>query len=171
MIAEETGTTIENFGNYGSYSGEVNTDTPPKPHGVGVHRRSNGLVIYEGEWLNGVRHGVGVHRYSDPANPIEYEGQWQNDNYHGLGVQRNQDGSLSWAGLWDNGAATGITGCRSCEKDALEREAHRIEQEANDDTAIAPADTRAWRMFEAAGLMEKAAVIAEETGTTIEDYR
>eukprot|EP00918_Siedleckia_nematoides_P056259 GHVU01122753.1.p2 GENE.GHVU01122753.1~~GHVU01122753.1.p2 ORF type:complete len:151 (+),score=9.39 GHVU01122753.1:380-832(+) len=86
IIAEETGTTIENYSPgsttyLGTYHGEVTATN--KPQGLGVIRYPNN-VFYAGTWLNGNYHGLGVYRYS--SGNIEYAGQWQSNTHHGLGT-------------------------------------------------------------------------------------
>ena len=40
--------------------------------------------IYEGDYVDGIRHGRGIYRFA--ASGDKYEGSWVNNNKHGLGT-------------------------------------------------------------------------------------
>ena len=63
------------------YKGEVNSDN--KPHGNGILKYLNSNGVYEGEFLNGLRHGLGKHSWS---NGDVYIGNWVDNMRHGKGI-------------------------------------------------------------------------------------
>ena len=67
----------EEFGQE-EYTGQTNE--AGQRHGKG--RLMTPLYVYEGDWVNGLKHGKGVARYKDGT---EYNGEWQNDVKHGAG--------------------------------------------------------------------------------------
>ena len=46
--------------------------------------------MYEGEWLNDLKHGKGAMTF---ANGDTYDGEWEEGKYHGQGVFVYDDGS------------------------------------------------------------------------------
>lgn len=62
------------------YEGEIKNK---KPHGIGELRSPDDILIYRGEWKNGLRHGRGKHFYK--TGKI-YTGSWENGEKHGEGI-------------------------------------------------------------------------------------
>ncbi|CAE8699201.1 unnamed protein product, partial [Polarella glacialis] len=66
-----------------TYQGEVSNG---KRHGVGIYLAADGIVKYEGCWVQGKRHGEGRLAY-DAAGESYYHGQWEDGCKHGHGRQ------------------------------------------------------------------------------------
>lgn len=81
----------------GSYSGEVNSDN--KPHGYGKAYDENGLIIYEGEFKDGLFHGEGIFYYKDGT--VMYEGEWKTGKRHGYGNDYYPNGTILYEGEWE----------------------------------------------------------------------
>ena len=60
-------------------------------HGYGVLRHSNGSIMYEGEYHNGLRHGKGT-LYLE--NGDTYSGMFRHNKYHGMGLLMHQNGQV-----------------------------------------------------------------------------
>eukprot|EP00918_Siedleckia_nematoides_P077079 GHVU01168478.1.p2 GENE.GHVU01168478.1~~GHVU01168478.1.p2 ORF type:complete len:113 (-),score=1.30 GHVU01168478.1:60-398(-) len=79
-----------------------------RQHGLGVLRRPDGSVAYEGEWRNGKYHGLGVERFGNDVRyagqswneSINNAGQWEDGWLRGLGVARYPNGHVWHAGSW-----------------------------------------------------------------------
>lgn len=82
------------------YRGEVNDHGQREGYGVMVYRKNR---IYEGQWLNDVRHGKGYERYS---NGNTYEGNFINGKAHGKGVYHWANGEV-YDGEWQKGVKEG----------------------------------------------------------------
>lgn len=61
---------------------------------------AEGVSYYEGDWIDNKMFGWGVRRY--PSGNI-YEGMWVNDVRHGEGTMRWFDKSQTYSGQWENG--------------------------------------------------------------------
>lgn len=75
-------------------------------HGKGtlVRNQSDGEIIYDGSWENGLKQGFGTQFYS--REPLEYyEGSWFGGNKHGQGLHF-RDGN-TYRGEWLNGKKHG----------------------------------------------------------------
>ena len=55
--------------------------------------------IYEGDYVDGIRHGRGIYRFA--ASGDKYEGSWVNNNKHGLGTM-TYNGKGTYQGYWEN---------------------------------------------------------------------
>ena len=56
--------------------------------------------IYEGDWLNDLRHGKGI--FICNKNCAKYEGEFLNDERNGIGFETSSDGTVK-KGEWVNG--------------------------------------------------------------------
>ena len=56
--------------------------------------------VYEGEYLDGIRHGRGCYRYA--ATGDKYDGCWVENKRHGLGCM-SYNGKGEYQGYWENG--------------------------------------------------------------------
>lgn len=72
--------TFESMTYTGSLRGEL-------PHGQGVLSDENGVVLYDGGWINGLRHGKGKGLLPDGST---YEGEWRIDHVFGVGTQASR---------------------------------------------------------------------------------
>ena len=73
------------------------------PHGEGVLFSEDGDV-YQGEFLNGMRHGKGKQTYhggKDGTGGDIYEGWWENDKRSGRGTLAMANGNI-FEGMWAN---------------------------------------------------------------------
>ena len=55
--------------------------------------------IYEGDYVEGIRHGRGIYRFATSGD--KYEGSWINNNKHGLGTM-TYNGKGTYQGYWEN---------------------------------------------------------------------
>eukprot|EP00455_Lapot_gusevi_P036954 TRINITY_DN4120_c0_g2_i1.p1 TRINITY_DN4120_c0_g2~~TRINITY_DN4120_c0_g2_i1.p1 ORF type:complete len:248 (+),score=21.90 TRINITY_DN4120_c0_g2_i1:84-746(+) len=60
-------------------------------------------TVYEGDWVNGVKHGVGQITYPDSSS---YHGEWSENKKHGQGVYRYVNGDI-YEGGWLSGLKHG----------------------------------------------------------------
>eukprot|EP00918_Siedleckia_nematoides_P034122 GHVU01074228.1.p3 GENE.GHVU01074228.1~~GHVU01074228.1.p3 ORF type:complete len:161 (-),score=11.18 GHVU01074228.1:713-1195(-) len=81
---------------------EIAKPTFKHAHGLGVMRRSDGSVVYEGHWRLSQFYGLGVSRY--PNGNIEYAGQVADGRQDGLCVHRSLDGNVIHAGRYAFGS-------------------------------------------------------------------
>ncbi len=75
------------------YEGDTN--------GTGVEYYSNGLIMYEGEYKDGVRNGKGFYYY--PDGNLKYEGEFEDGEYSGEGILYYDDGKLKYEGEFKDG--------------------------------------------------------------------
>ena len=71
-----------------------------KSEGPGIMKRSDGSVLYEGEYRNGKRNGQGAYFWEPGSAAIRYEGSWADDQFHGQGTMFYADEKVydgSWA--------------------------------------------------------------------------
>ncbi len=71
-------------------------------NGKGKMYSSDGIELYEGEFMNGKKHGQGRYR----TNLYVYEGGWKNDKQHGQGTINHIDGD-KYSGGWMDGVFHG----------------------------------------------------------------
>jgi hypothetical protein len=85
------------------YAGEGYTGDPTQRQGYGWNSWTDG-EYYAGQFRaggrGGFKDGVGVYVFADGR---VYEGQWLNDLRHGYGVQWEANGTVFHAGVWANG--------------------------------------------------------------------
>ena len=60
-------------------------------NGKGTQYNKNGDIVYEGDFVNGVKEGNGKHFYDDGTY---YIGRFKNGVSHGKGIQYNKDGKI-----------------------------------------------------------------------------
>ena len=76
-----------------------------KPNGKGklyYSENENGLLTYEGDFADGVRHGYGILIWDDGTR---YEGNWVNNDWNGKGKIQYSNGTI-YDGEWNNGEKT-----------------------------------------------------------------
>lgn len=74
-----------------------------KFQGKGTFTRSDGSLMYKGEWENDLINGYGVYLWTDGN---KYEGNWVNDKQNGYGVFLFNDGR-KYEGNWKEGKKDG----------------------------------------------------------------
>jgi hypothetical protein len=94
-----SGKGIYRFDDGGVYDGEF---LDGLRHGLGVQRLADG-DIYEGEYRAGKQSGHGINRYADGD---VYEGEWLNSLRSGYGIYRYSDGEI-YEGGYLNGLPSG----------------------------------------------------------------
>lgn len=77
-------------GSYMSYDGTFKNNVP---NGEGIIYNQNGIKIYEGHVVNGIRHGNGI-SYWENTGEKYWEGEWHNDMKHGKGKLYDETGIL-----------------------------------------------------------------------------
>jgi hypothetical protein len=81
----------------GKYTGELKNSIP---NGTGTMIYDNG-DIYEGEWIDGLRHGNGIFTtYNEDGEVATYNGNWENDKKNGSGIYKDED--YEYMGSWKN---------------------------------------------------------------------
>ena len=76
--------------------------TVPVCNGKGKQFDGNEGLLYDGEWLNGVRSGRGVEYVNGKK---VYDGGWSNGMRSGEGIE--YAGDAAWSGMWKNGKKDG----------------------------------------------------------------
>lgn len=81
----------------GGYEDNFLLDYPRYGEGVAFE---NDIVVYSGEWKNGLRDGCGNSMKNDM---VYYEGDWKEDVPDGEGVLYDEDGNEKYYGEWKKG--------------------------------------------------------------------
>ena len=84
------------------YVGEYKNNIP---NGKGVKYNKKGIIIYEGNFINGKFEGYGKYISEDG---FKYIGQWKNGLFHGKGTKYYPDGNIRYEGDWINNKYEGI---------------------------------------------------------------
>ena len=93
---EQVGTVTMDYAG-GQYSGEVQGALP---HGIGEFS-VGGMVIYQGEFKNGLFDGEGVLFRENGSKA--YEGVFKDGEPHGFGVEYDEAGNVISEGQWERG--------------------------------------------------------------------
>lgn len=67
-----------------------------KISGIGTMRDNKGVKVYEGEWLENLKHGVGT--FAEKG--VLYSGGFVKDKKHGKGVMKNISTGVEIQGEW-----------------------------------------------------------------------
>jgi len=88
----------------GKYVGNI---VAGSKNGYGVEYYENGYIMYEGDWVEGVKQGKGKEFFWSENGKIRYEGDWFEDKPNGKGKIIDTDGSI-YEGYVLNGFRHGI---------------------------------------------------------------
>ncbi|CAD8108005.1 unnamed protein product [Paramecium sonneborni] len=96
---------IKDIKNEEQYIGQYNENLR---EGIGKLFNSQGVLIYEGQWLNDQLHGNGIYYNNDINSQFtKYIGQFQFGQKFGAGIEYYRDGSI-YVGNFESGCKNGM---------------------------------------------------------------